>query len=314
MQKISKISYFVSECSEFHNLGLYEEHLSLDEAWKIYTQIDPNRLHGVPSLGCEIEGKHLLDDTCDLIRGGQSCRSEIEKYHFQLRGNPMVLESLNELEKRLKGHEKEMEKKNLKRGLRPVVINKNRVEEGGILRDVEGTDLTVKVMIMEDDGPRDLTEDEIKSLCMTKEEMFRLALRNQQQEGYALIPLSQITGQYDPSNTLVLTRHGGQYGASEILNKEAMADAAEQIGSYYIIPSSRHELQLVPKETGLTAEDLNFILETMNERIPVDDRLSNQVYEYSFARKKISIPEKVNEEQGNVSEEQETTSTHMGRR
>ena len=206
-----------------------------------------------------------------------------------------------------------MEKETILKALRPVVVNKNQLEGSAVSRAVEGTDLAAKVMVMENDGPRALTEDEIKSLCMTREEMFRQAMRNQQKEEYALIPLSQITGQYDPSSTLVLTRHGGQYGASEILNKEALADAAEQIGSYYIIPSSRHELQLVPKETGLTAEDLNFILETMNERIPVDDRLSNQVYEYSFARKKISIPEKVNEEQVNVSEEQETTRTHMGR-
>lgn len=315
MRKNAEISFYVAECSEYHSLGFYQDNLTIDKAWKLYQQIDPNRLHGIPAIGCEIEDKHMLDSECDLIRGGKSCRSEIEQYHFQLRKDPRVMTALNELEERLKGSEKEMETQKMKQSLRPVVVNKSRTDEGAITRDVEGTDLAAQVMVMEDEGPRDLTEEEIKSLCMTREEMFRQALRNQQEEGYALIPLSQITGQNDPSKTLVLTRRGGEYGASEILNKQALADAGEQIGSYYIIPSSRHELQLVPKETGLNAEDLTFILETMNQHIPPEDRLSNQIFEYSFARRKITMPEKEKEQEAVTEKrETETTSTHIGRR
>ena len=208
---------------------------------------------------------------------------------------------------------KKMKNDNLLKRLWLVVSNKND-RSGVALKEVDGTDLIVKLAVKEDGKIRQIKDSEMKELRMTRGELFKEALDNLRSDGYDLRPLSEVLDTYDPTGILYLSKSGGE-GSSLILDKNVLQQASERIGSYFILPVSVDELLLVPKSSGFTAKDLSYELDEINRLIPAEKRLSNQVYEYSFSKRKITKPmlEKEEVEQAQVSLEQETVSTHMGR-
>ena len=181
---------------------------------------------------------------------------------------------------------------NLKKRLLPIVLHRSEVTKEQVSKEIEGTDLAAVIGIRTGSEVEPIRKEELQEFFMTKDELFRQALKNQRIEGYDLQPLGDVVGEYDPTHTLVLRRQVGMYGAAEILNKDALLEAGERIGSYYIVPSSKHELLLVPKESGIKADDLWMNLQEINQLIPAKDRQSNSIYEYSFAAGKVKISEK----------------------
>ena len=95
----------------------------------------------------------------------------------------------------------------------------------------------------------------------------------------------------------VLTNNSGSLGASALFYPDVKEKAAEILGSsYYILPSSIHEVILVPDNPEIKANELCDMVKQANRTV-VDEKdiLSDNVYHYSIDERRL---EKVTHERG----------------
>ncbi len=88
----------------------------------------------------------------------------------------------------------------------------------------------------------------------------------------------------EDSPLYVLTTESGFDGASLIADKKVMRQVHEELGEdFYILPSSIHEVILVGKsDVDGDVDSLREMVQSVNEReVPIEDRLSDQVYEFN---------------------------------
>jgi hypothetical protein len=86
---------------------------------------------------------------------------------------------------------------------------------------------------------------------------------------------------YGSPKMYVLTNSLRTFGASALLNIELLDEFAAKNGSFFILPSSIHELILVCKNNIDEAESYKKMVEEVNEtQVPTMDFLSNSVYFY----------------------------------
>ena len=94
----------------------------------------------------------------------------------------------------------------------------------------------------------------------------------------------------EAANMHVLSNNIRSYGASVMLYPEEIHKLAEGLGEdLYLLPSSRQEVVAIPKNN----EDLYGLAELMYEmnmtNVPVEDRLSHQIYQYNRDTKEITM-------------------------
>ena len=96
----------------------------------------------------------------------------------------------------------------------------------------------------------------------------------------------------------VLSNDRGQFGAGSLLNIPFMDAFRERVGEdFYILPSSIHELILVPVSAAVSEDRLTQMVHEVNEReVPEEDYLSDSVYRYGEIRPKIAGLLKAGEE------------------
>ena len=88
----------------------------------------------------------------------------------------------------------------------------------------------------------------------------------------------------------ILSNRQKVHGASIIFNKSLMAKIAEKLGKYYILPSSIHEVLIVPATLGRNAKELAEIVRNVNaESVPPQERLSDNIYEFDIEDETIKI-------------------------
>lgn len=75
MVKKNKVQmlFTVAECGEVHSMGVYRDDITtIEEAIDMYKSIDPERMHGIPSIGirCHTEGdESWQDEQIDVVTG-----------------------------------------------------------------------------------------------------------------------------------------------------------------------------------------------------------------------------------------------------
>ena len=81
----------------------------------------------------------------------------------------------------------------------------------------------------------------------------------------------------------VLTNEEELFGAVYMLIPEIMDQIAdEKGGDVYVLPSSVNEVMILPVTAGVTAENLQAVVQDINEmQVPLEQMLSNRVYRYS---------------------------------
>lgn len=79
-------------------------------------------------------------------------------------------------------------------------------------------------------------------------------------------------------------------GAACIISEKVQEMVAEQVGGdYYVLPSSVHELMIVPKSLGMNLEELEEMVSNINAMcVREDEVLSNHVYQYDAKEHKFS--------------------------
>ena len=80
----------------------------------------------------------------------------------------------------------------------------------------------------------------------------------------------------------VLTNKYGVYGAAAVLDKELMSRIAERFKKAFILPSSVHEMLIVPETPDMDVRQLAAMVKSANASVVApEDRLSEHVYRYS---------------------------------
>ena len=143
-----------------------------------------------------------------------------------------------------------------------------------------------------------------ETLCrqfrLTTEEVLAIGERNMVKNGYQCEPLDleikrilkeQGVADREIEEGMMKTQSSMMYvastanhmeGAAVIASREAMHDFYEKIGEpFYILPSSRHEVILLPDRCGLETADLAEMVKDVNRQV-VDEKdvLSDHVYHF----------------------------------
>lgn len=93
------------------------------------------------------------------------------------------------------------------------------------------------------------------------------------------------------TSMMVLTNHMGMNGAGCMCYKGLLAQVADKIeNNFYILPSSVHEVIILPEAEELDADSLERMVCSVNEELVADEEiLSNHVYYYHKEKKSLTI-------------------------
>lgn len=89
----------------------------------------------------------------------------------------------------------------------------------------------------------------------------------------------------------VLTNHIRNCGAAALLYPGQLEEAGRFFGeSYYILPSSIHEVILIPESKALSREEMEWVVREVNEtQVHEEEYLSDRVYYYDREAEKIIL-------------------------
>lgn len=136
---------------------------------------------------------------------------------------------------------------------------------------------------------------------ISRQGMENLAMENFKNDGYQIINVMEIltplVGDAAPLPgslpLYALTNRPMMYGAAGILNSPMISRFAEKMqADLYILPSSMHELLLIPDQGNVSTVELDLIVMAVNRtEVRPEERLADHVYYYSRETGEISIPE-----------------------
>lgn len=130
----------------------------------------------------------------------------------------------------------------------------------------------------------------LMTMGCSKQTLFNKALSNMEQKKPLLVDMADAFGlsndnlfdstALDPSSIYLLTNQNRILGSAQIVLKEVRSRIASLIGgAFYIIPSSLHELLIIPEKMGLTKESLERMLHDANSSVlQPEDILSDKVF------------------------------------
>ena len=92
----------------------------------------------------------------------------------------------------------------------------------------------------------------------------------------------------------VITNRGSRDGAAAMLYPDVLEQAAERLGeNFYIIPSSRHEVILLPDSMATASyKELEMMIREVNStEVSKEDRLSDKAYHYEDKHRRLELAE-----------------------
>lgn len=91
----------------------------------------------------------------------------------------------------------------------------------------------------------------------------------------------------------IVTNQSGSFGAVGILSDDIRERLSEMLGGdYYVLPSSVHEVLVLPADAGMSPEELSDRVQSVNnDAVDEKDRLSDYVYFYNAREKNLSLAE-----------------------
>lgn len=97
----------------------------------------------------------------------------------------------------------------------------------------------------------------------------------------------------------VLSNEQKLNGAAALLDDKMMDQIAEKVGGdFYILPSSVHEVLIVPADAGMDLKDLEAMVQEVNEtQVAPQDRLSDHVYQYDNETHEVFRADRAEEHQ-----------------
>lgn len=133
---------------------------------------------------------------------------------------------------------------------------------------------------------------------VNEEKLMKHAMENLRDQECNLKNLGELLGMYgldakDGVETAlhILAVYNGMYGAAAMLNRQFMEEACDTLGcsKIWIIPSSVHEVLLLPHGCSVETHDLHLMCVEVNQTLEQEDVLSNSIYVYDNETKQINI-------------------------
>lgn len=152
-----------------------------------------------------------------------------------------------------------------------------------------------------------VTQSMLEGQNYDKRELFMAAMDNAQlidppilvdmnqalfvHEGENLMKRSEPLPPEDVSNMYILSNTAGMLGSAALFYPDTREHIAEVIGeSYTVLPSSQHEVLIIPDSAGLPREDLAGMVKTANETVvEPKDVLSDNIFHYDRDEKKFEL-------------------------
>lgn len=150
-------------------------------------------------------------------------------------------------------------------------------------------------------------EDLMEMATMNTEQLFPATIRSMEEMIIGLIegndsdmrladhdiifPKTKDEDSTDSKKMYILTNQKGINGATCMLYKGVIKTFANQLNSdLYILPSSIHEIILLPYDSSLSKASLDRMVKEINgSQVPSDEVLSDHVYRYSLKDNKITL-------------------------
>ena len=138
-----------------------------------------------------------------------------------------------------------------------------------------------------------ITEPMLKALGVSREQLFRDARENAPKNRPAVLmnmgsAIGQLTGEEIPmeeSPLMVAGVQGNVLGAAVICYPGFLKRVFEKVGNFYVLPSSVHEVLILPDDGEPKARGLNEMIRTINENeVLPQDRLSDIAYHFDGKR------------------------------
>lgn len=93
------ITFYVAECSEFHVLGEYHEHLeTLQEAMELYEKIPAERMNGIKEIGFCLEDGSIYDGMPQSLMVAGEVQTEFINEISHFRNSPLVQKTIEDME------------------------------------------------------------------------------------------------------------------------------------------------------------------------------------------------------------------------
>ena len=159
----------------------------------------------------------------------------------------------------------------------------------------------VRVMLQEFEGKLASTVAHnrlLEEYGITEEELFENAMKNtKENSGFSCRPIGDVMAEmsgddeYKSSPMLVATNKDKTFGASILAFGDMIEEYVRKIGGdVYILPSSVHEILILPKKYDYEVEFLKMMVEDVNRScVEPSDILSDSVYEYSLEDKQVKL-------------------------
>lgn len=128
---------------------------------------------------------------------------------------------------------------------------------------------------------------------VTLEEVYRAAAENMAEIRVFLEPMETFLGDmgFEPlsSGMHILSNSRKMFGAGVIISPKVQRMCLEQLGeSFYILPSSVHELILLPESLAGPRAELDQLIQEVNEAcVSQEEYLSDHAYYYSAERETV---------------------------
>ena len=135
---------------------------------------------------------------------------------------------------------------------------------------------------------RDIAINNISNMepCVMKsmtEIMIEMMMPKLLENGLDEEKAKEIINNSSPEMMYVITNKSKNHGAMAILDNKFIDECIEKIGNdFYILPSSIHELIIIPNNNEMDAEILREMVKEVNRtQVSLEDKLSDNVYRYS---------------------------------
>lgn len=157
-------------------------------------------------------------------------------------------------------------------------------------------------LVIEDSGSEKATmliDDSImKYWDINLEKLWENAMNNLKKEDFLIQNVTEVLAKFldeeakkevTARNQYIMTDKSNFYGASSMLRSDLLSEFAEKLQrDLYIIPSSVHEIILIPDDETPDVKKLRKMLRNMNEtNTEVENILSYQVYYFSRKRAEV---------------------------
>lgn len=162
-----------------------------------------------------------------------------------------------------------------------VLIKKEHLELWGITEE--------EILSIASENTPKMLQPRIRKMEDTLRELFEVNHIEQEQE--VELFLKDLENNREKVPMYVLTNQRNLYGAACMLYQGVIEMFTEQIEEdVYILPSSIHEVLLIPASKVIEANELVSMVQEINAtQVPVEEVLSDNVYRYSMAERGFCI-------------------------